>query len=433
MAEHVDLNPSPGTPYAGLPDPGVQLTRQQETSDVVIAGAGPAGTVAATLLARAGLRVRLVDRARFPRDKLCGDSVNPGALDLLRRLRLAREIEQRGLPIDGMHVFGPAGAHVTATYPDPLHGLTVMRRDLDQWLLDGAIAAGAQFEEGVTVRGPLLNDKQVAGVLIKSAAFGEIPLAARVTIAADGRRSTLAFGMGLAAHPSRPRRWAVGAYFERVTGMSSMGEMHIRPGKYVGVAPLANGWTNVCVVGTPASLKHLNDPQRVLRAALDEDPTLRERLAGARQVTRPVVLGPLAVDSRVAGAPGLLLAGDAAGFIDPMTGDGMRLAVQGAELAAEAALEMLETGNTHMHVTLAHRRRMVFASKPRFNRALRWLVDSPAALRVAALGASIAPAYIQSLVAFAGDCGTLLEGNLSNAADDCRDLDRGAAAHPHPR
>src|SRR6266850_1390302 len=103
--------------------------------DVLIVGGGPAGSVAATALARAGARVRLLDRAAFPRDKLCGDTVNPGTLAVLRRLGLSAAIEERGLR-------------------------------------------------------------------------------ARVTIAADGRHSTLAFGLGLARHPDTPRRWAIGAYVE---------------------------------------------------------------------------------------------------------------------------------------------------------------------------------------------------------------------------
>ena len=85
--------------------------------DVLIVGAGPAGAVAATVLARAGARVRLVDRAAFPRDKLCGDTVNPGTLAMLRRLGLAGRIEPRGLPIDGMIVTGEGGVAVEARYP----------------------------------------------------------------------------------------------------------------------------------------------------------------------------------------------------------------------------------------------------------------------------------------------------------------------------
>jgi flavin-dependent dehydrogenase len=113
--------------------------------DAVIAGAGPAGTLAATILARSGARVLVVDRARFPRDKLCGDSFNPGTLSLLRRLNLSGWIEAHGLPIAGMVLTGPSGVRVEAGYPRSLIGRTAIRRDVDHWLLGEAIRAGAEF------------------------------------------------------------------------------------------------------------------------------------------------------------------------------------------------------------------------------------------------------------------------------------------------
>src|ERR1700758_904172 len=85
--------------------------------DVLIVGAGPAGSVAATVLARAGARVRLVDRAAFPREKLCGDTLNPGTLALLRRLGMAEEAERLGLRVDGMRVTGEGGVSVEGRYP----------------------------------------------------------------------------------------------------------------------------------------------------------------------------------------------------------------------------------------------------------------------------------------------------------------------------
>jgi menaquinone-9 beta-reductase len=404
--------------------------------DVLIAGAGPAGSMAATILARAGARVLVVDRARFPRDKLCGDSINPGTLGILHRWDLASRIERDGLPIDGMVVCDAGGVQIEATYPTRVRGRSLMRRDLDQWLLGEAIAAGAQFEERVTVVRPLSRSANgskrgpcVGGVVVRSQAQREVPIHARVTIAADGRRSRLAFGLGLAACPTRPRRWAVGVYVEGRSDARAMGEMHICAGRYVGVAPVPGGLTNICAVGEPAALGRLNDPQRVLRSAIDRDPTLRDRFADARFVTRPVVLGPLAIDTTSAGIAGLLLAGDAAGFVDPMTGDGLRFAVRGAELAAETAIDMLATGNVNGHIALEHARRAAFASKWRFDRALRRLVDSRTALRIAILGAAVAPAYIQRLVAFAGDCDTL--DSVSQHGCDCCHVDRSAAASPH--
>ena len=116
------------------------------------------------------------------------------------------------------------------------------------------------------------------------------------------------------------------------------------------------------------------------------------------------MLGPLAVEGTGAAIDGLLLAGDAAGFIDPMTGDGLRFAVRGGELAAAAALEALEHGWTGVHRRLAERRRVEFAGKWRFDRMLRALVGSPRAVEAAALGASVAPGVLRAIISRAGDC-----------------------------
>src|SRR5262249_53857463 len=109
------------------------------------------------------------------------------------------------------------------------------------------------------------------------------------------------------------------------------------------------------------------------------------------------------VESSGCGIPGLLLAGDAAGFIDPMTGDGLRFAFRGAELAAAEALRFLEHGNTDAHERLAAARRREFTAKWRFNRALRSLVGSPVCVRMAAHGASLAPQVLRQAIRYAGD------------------------------
>jgi flavin-dependent dehydrogenase len=381
--------------------------------DVLIVGAGPAGTVAATVLARQGARVRIVDRARFPRDKLCGDTVNPGTLALLRRLNMADRLDARGVPVAGMIVTGADGVTVESPYPDGLQGRAMVRRELDWSLLQQATSAGALFDPCVSVRRPLIDDGVVSGVVVND----DKTIRARVVIAADGRHSTLAFGLGLARHPDHPRRWAIGAYFEgvRFEHMAQrlpFGEMHVRPGGYVGVAPVPGGLTNVCLVkpcegpdrGTASGGAMFRDPEALVRRELARDPVLRERFSGARLVTPPVVLGPLAVDVKPYATPGLLLAGDAAGFIDPMTGDGLRFAVRGGELAAYAALQALANGWTGVHARLADQRRREFAAKWRFNRTLRTLISFPAAVRIGEAVALVAPSALRAVVRRAGDC-----------------------------
>jgi flavin-dependent dehydrogenase len=225
-------------------------------------------------------------------------------------------------------------------------------------------------------------------------------------IAADGRRSSLAFGLRLSRHPAKPKRWAIGAYFEADGTPSSFGEMHIRRGRYIGVAPVAGGVTNVCLVKpwSGGDRCDFGDPPGLLRHEIAAEPLLRDRFAGREPVRAPIMLGPLAVDVEDQPLDGLILAGDAAGFIDPMTGDGLRFAVRGGELAAGAALESLEHGWAGVHARLAAVRQREFAAKWRFNRALRALVASPTAVRVAAVGASFAPGVIRALIARAGDC-----------------------------
>ncbi len=379
------------------------------THDVLIVGAGPAGCVAGIVLARAGARVLMFDRARFPRHKLCGDSINPGTLALLARLGLGALPEGEGLAIDGMIVTGEGGARVEAPYPRHVTGRTLARRELDAWLLERALEAGVQVEECVRVLGPLVSPgpsrmPHVAGVRLRMPNGAAFDLASPLTIAADGRRSVLAFALGLARHPRRPRRWAVGGYFEGVDGLSSFGEMHVRAGHYFGVAPLPGGLVNACLV-TPdlRSLSSYRDLGTLLTAAIGADRDLAPRFASARLVSSPTALGPLAVDARAAGMPGLLLAGDAAGFVDPMTGDGLRFAIRGGELAAEAALAALAAGGQPPYARLAGRRRRAFARKQRLNRLVRHLVAHPGSVRAASLVAPLWPAAVRMLVAVAGD------------------------------
>jgi flavin-dependent dehydrogenase len=369
--------------------------------EALVIGAGPAGSVAALTLARAGVRVRLIDRASFPRDKLCGDTLNPGSLSILDRLGIGAGVRSRALPITGMTVTGP-GAQVSADYPDGLRGMSLTRRCLDQLLLDAAAAAGACVDTGVAVSDPVTEGDRVVGVRLAGGGRGE--LRAPVVIAADGRGSRIAARVKLAAYARTPRRWAFGAYFSQVARMSPRGEMHIRRGAYIGVAPLPGGLTNVSVVTdghgplpTPRA-----EQQAIVRRALEADAVLRDRFAGATQVSPVTVMGPLAVNARAAGCPGLLLAGDAAGFVDPMTGDGLRFALRGGELAAHAALDELASGQPAF-ARLGVQRRREFQVKWRINRALRMMVGSPRALELAAVASAWWSSPVECLIQLAGD------------------------------
>jgi flavin-dependent dehydrogenase len=183
--------------------------------------------------------------------------------------------------------------------------------------------------------------------------------------------------------------------------MTTFGEMHIRPRGYLGVAPLPDGLANACLV--IESPRGLSDPSRVLDDAVWSDPATADRFSEARRCGPATVIGPLAVDTTASGVPGLLAAGDAAGFIDPMTGDGLRFALAGAVLAARAAAEYLDGKLMEPHRALAIWRRRVFAGKWRFDRGVRRLVSLAPAVRAAAAGARIAPRTIRLAVSYAAD------------------------------
>jgi flavin-dependent dehydrogenase len=147
-------------------------------------------------------------------------------------------------------------------------------------------------------------------------------------------------------------------------------------------------------------------PSEALNQALQADPELSARFSAARATGPAVMLGPMAVDANAAGEPGLLLAGDAAGFIDPMTGDGLRFALMGAELAATVVKEVFagSLAIDRAHLVLADRRRQVFQTKWRFNRTMRSLVASPSSVTAAAAGARLLPALFSQMIRYAGDC-----------------------------
>jgi flavin-dependent dehydrogenase len=285
----------------------------------------------------------------------------------------------------------------------------VSRSVLDLLLLERAAAAGVEIAEGVRAIAPAGDAQRVTGVWVRRgeqrAGSREEVWPAGLVVIADGRASRLASALGLSRFARRPKRWAFGAYFAEVRGTRTRGEMHLRGGSYIGIAPLPGGLTNVCVVRqTDGHARTVGDQEAILERTVRTDPLLGERFARAQRVTGITALGPLAIDSTACGVPGALLAGDAAGFIDPMTGDGLRFAIEGAMLAAQAGVLELSTGEPAWR-GLQQARHRAFAGKWHFNRVLRLLAGSPQGVKVAARVADSWSWPVQQVIRFAGDGG----------------------------
>jgi flavin-dependent dehydrogenase len=311
-------------------------------AEVLVIGAGPAGVATALSAARSGARVWLLDRARFPRDKPCGEGLQPGAVRALGGLRILEEVRSLGCPLFGIELRDTCGHHFRFDFRDGI-GLGIQRLKLDS-----ALVHAADREPGVTVAydtnvvGLLWNRDRVVGVRTSR---GEIR--ARVIVAADGLRSMVRRLLQLEAPPVRRRlglrvhlrhrkNWIAEPYVRVI--LSSPFEFYL--------TPVGGDVVQVAVLGEHRAFVDAALSAHQLFTALHTHPALDSYLDGAEPLDRPLGAGPMWQVPRALHAHGVLLVGDAAGYLDALTGEGIGLALRhgwatGA-LIAEALRERID-------------------------------------------------------------------------------------------
>ena len=308
-------------------------------ADVVVIGGGPAGSAAAIGLARAGRDVTLVDRARFPRDKVCGDGLTTGALRLLEGLGLDPRRVSSWQGVDDVVVRGPAGHEVTFPLPRGrgTYAAVARRIDLDAALLDEARTAGVKVLDGHALVGAREDDEQVT---IRVDGVGE--LAAAYAVAADGMWSPTRKHLGLAAHGYRGDWHAFRQYFGAVGPQAARDlfvwfEPDLLPG-YAWSFPLPGGRANVGFgIIRGERVERVRDMAAIWRDLLDR-PHIRRVLGERAEPEAPHRAWPIParIDGAVLTGRRTLFVGDAAAASDRLTGEGIGQALLTGVLAAAA-------------------------------------------------------------------------------------------------
>ena len=340
MTEHAP--PAPNQPPA-------------DEADVIVVGAGPSGATTAFYLAQSGLDVLVLEKSRFPREKVCGDGLTPRAVKTLVNMGISVSEQDGWVRNKGLRVIG-AGKRLELPWPElasyPGYGLVRTRLDLDETLARRAQQAGARLLEGITVTGPVLDERtgRITGVVAKAADGGEDrTYRARVVVAADGNSSRLSVAMGLPKRDDRPLGVAVRTYFTSPRHDDDYLESwldlwdgdRLLPG-YGWIFGMGDGTSNVGLglLNTSAAFGH-TDYHALLRKWLNGMPA--EWGFTEENQTQPIrgAALPMGFNRTPHYHQGLLLVGDAGGMVNPFNGEGIAYAMESGEILARTIVQAL--------------------------------------------------------------------------------------------
>ena len=346
--------------------------------DVAIVGAGPAGSSAAAFCAQAGLGVVLLERETFPREKVCGDCLNPSCWPVLERLGVAQRV--RDLPhakLQRVDFVAIGGRTVGIDLPRDAE-IAVKRSLFDQLLMTRAGEAGAEVRQATTVR-QILFEREAWQITAN-----DETLQARVIVAADGRNSTVARLVG-ALPPASKERVGLQTHIALPAGFGDRVVLQFLPDGYSGQAPVGGGDLNVCLVAAPAKLEPLKN-WAAERFALAPDHSWR--------TITPLRRAPVAAAYRR-----LFFVGDAARVVEPFTGEGIYYALHSGELAADASIALLRGDDAEATRRYAAAHEQLYRGRLWVNRIARTAVLSPRATSLLLRAAVIRPAVLRALTA----------------------------------
>jgi geranylgeranyl reductase family protein len=350
--------------------------------DVAIVGGGPAGSSCAAFCAAAGLRTAIFEREKFPREKVCGDCINPACWPILRRLQLLERV--RALPhgkLDRVEFIAITGQRLSVALPVGDEAEIAVKRSLfDQLLLERARELGTTVFESATVTALTPPDPRTDHWKIS---VGDQIVSSRTLVAADGRNSTVARLCGLLPRPAK-ERVALQTHLPLPVDFGNRVVLEFRPEGYSGQAPVGDAQLNLCLVSVPKKIASLRGwAER--RFDISPDHSWRTITPLTREPISPA-------------QPSLFFVGDSARVVEPFTGEGIYYALASGELAAKA-IALQKEGGDAADVALAYSatHAQLYRGRLWINRLARSAVLSP---RIGSAFVSIArfePALLRSL------------------------------------
>jgi menaquinone-9 beta-reductase len=352
--------------------------------DIIIIGGGPAGTSAALFLAKKGYSIALLDQAVFPRDKVCGEFISPAADGIFFDLGILESIEALNpIRLSGVVLSAYESSCLQIDYPVAIDGrtmtsLSLERSQLDNLMISHVRNSNVRLLEGFKVTDLLFDGENACGVKGYDGSKKKFSIKSKVVIDAGGRNSISLRRLNLRRGSSKKRKIALAAHWDGIKEVGSYCHMHISHPGYTGIAPVGINRANVVLIVDRENLVSADIDKFFVETVLGNQ--LRRKILGTGAPIEKIrVTDSLSYSVKRPKCGGLILVGDATGFIDPFTGEGIYLSLRSSQLAVGVIKNAFDRNDfsSRQFEFYDRMRRKEFREKNILSKALQYLIYKP--------------------------------------------------------